>query len=229
MTVRFFVLKTFMSAISLLYKGRGCYVVEMIKVIDRGRNVLGVKSREAVHLDGDWHETFQCWFIELVEDCYYIYLQLRSASKKDFPSMYDITAAGHLLASETVADGVREIKEELGIELNLQQLVFLDAIPNSIVLDSFIDNEVSLVYLYEVKESLTFRFEDEEVEAVVRVKLQDFKSLYYSQVDAASYELYERGQFIASAACLTLEQIVPHEWSYIKKVISKIEAHIKGK
>ena len=79
-------------------------MVEMINVVDKERNIIGVKSRELVHLDGDWHETFQCWFIEPVENSFYIYVQKRSANKKDFPSMYDITAAGHLLAEETVED-----------------------------------------------------------------------------------------------------------------------------
>ena len=119
----------------------------MLTVIDIHQNKLGVKSREAVHRDGDWHETFQCWFIEHFENSYYIYLQLRSASKKEYPLMYDITAAGHLLAGETVEDGVREIKEELGVEVAINELKFLQTIPNSITLPNIIDNEISLVYL----------------------------------------------------------------------------------
>ena len=80
--------------------------------------------------------------------------------------MYDITAAGHLLAGESEEDGVREIQEELGIQVSIGQLTFLDAIPNSIKLPSFIDNEISLVYLYEVKAPLIFNFVDEEVEGL---------------------------------------------------------------
>ena len=57
-------------------------MVEMLTVVDINRNQLGVKSREAVHRDGDWHETFQCWFIEQVENTYYIYVQKRSVKKK---------------------------------------------------------------------------------------------------------------------------------------------------
>ena len=40
---------------------------ERIQVVDRDRNKLMVKERSAVHRDGDWHETFQCWFVEIVK------------------------------------------------------------------------------------------------------------------------------------------------------------------
>ena len=42
--------------------------------------------------------------------------------KKDFPGLFDITAAGHILSTETVADGIREVEEELGIEVDLTKL-----------------------------------------------------------------------------------------------------------
>ena len=201
-------------------------MVEMIKVIDKERNALGLKSREAVHLNGDWHETFQCWFIERVKNSYYIYLQLRSASKKDFPLMYDITAAGHLLAGESEEDGVREIQEELGIQVSIGQLTFLDAIPNSIKLSDFIDNEISLVYLYEVKAPLKFTFVDEEVEGIVRMKLNDFEQLCNSEVNEVTVHCYEGNQFINECKTITSEQLVPHEYNYFKQVILKVKDYI---
>ena len=190
-------------------------MVEMINVVDKDRNIIGVKSRELVHLDGDWHETFQCWFIEQEENSFYIYVQKRSANKKDFPSMYDITAAGHLLAEETVEDGVREIKEELGIEVSIDELTFLQAIPNSITLPNFIDNEISLVYLYEVKEQLAFSFIDEEVEAILRLKLNDFEKLVCKEAEEALCQKYEDGKFRAYET-ISMNQIVPHELNYFK-------------
>ena len=201
----------------------------MLMTIDKNRNPLYVKSREEVHRDGDWHETFQCWFIEQVENTYYIYVQKRSANKKDYPSMYDITAAGHLLVDETVEDGVREIKEELGIDVSMDELTFLQAIPNSITLPNLIDNEISLVYLYEVKKPIRFSFLDEEVEAVMRVKLSDFEKLVYGEVDHVPCQKHEDGEIIDYYITLSMSQMVPHEMNYFKKVMNKINEYVNNK
>ena len=201
----------------------------MINVVDKERNIIGVKSRELVHLDGDWHETFQCWFIEQDENSFYIYVQKRSANKKDFPLMYDITAAGHLLAGETVEDGVREIKEELGIEVSIDELTFLQAIPNSITLPNFIDNEISLVYLYEVKEPLTFSFIDQEVEAIMRLKLNDFEKLVCGEVKEVFCQKYEDGKFSREHKAVSVNQFVPHEANYFKQVVNKIKEYVNNR
>lgn len=93
---------------------------ERIRVFDADRNPIGIASREEVHRIGYWHEVFHCWIISDEAGVSYIYLQLRSEKKKDYPGLFDITAAGHLLANETIRDGVREIKEEIGISLTKQ-------------------------------------------------------------------------------------------------------------
>ena len=204
-------------------------MVEMLTVVDINRNQLGVKSREAVHRDGDWHETFQCWFIEQIENTYYIYVQKRSANKKDYPSMYDITAAGHLLVDETVEDGVREIKEELGIDVSLDELTFLQAIPNTITLPDLVDNEISLVYLYEVKKPIRFSFLDEEVEAVMRVKLRDFEKLVFGEVDQVFCQKHEDGEINGCCITISKSQMVPHEMNYFKKVMNKINEYVNNK
>ena len=142
--------------------------------------------------------------------------------------MYDITAAGHLLAGETVEDGVREIKEELGIEVSIDELTFLQAIPNSITLPNFIDNEISLVYLYEVKEQLAFSFIDEEVEAILRLKLNDFEKLVCKEAEEALCQKYEDGKFRAYET-ISMNQIVPHELNYFKIVVNKIKEYVNNK
>ena len=94
--------------------------IEWIQAVDEKRQPLGIKSREEIHRLGYWHETFHCWFVKKVHNEWMIYFQLRSKEKADYPLLLDITAAGHLLAGETINDGIREIDEELGLAVQLQ-------------------------------------------------------------------------------------------------------------
>src|SRR5690606_34920459 len=116
---------------------------EMLKIFDSDKNHIGIATREEVHRLGHWHEAFHCWFISKEEGGkYYIYLQLRSSKKKDYPNLLDITAAGHLLAHETILDGVREIKEEIGIEVLPNQLELLGSIDYCVEKENLIDREI---------------------------------------------------------------------------------------
>jgi isopentenyldiphosphate isomerase len=83
---------------------------ELLDVFDdRGWHV-GVKRRDAVHRDGDWHLAFHLWVVRPDG----VLLQRRAATKSSWPSFLDASAAGHLLAGEAIQDGVREAEEELG-------------------------------------------------------------------------------------------------------------------
>ena len=200
---------------------------EYITVIDRNRNPLGVKSRSQIHKDGDWHETFQCWFIERIKDEMYIHLQLRSHTKKDFPSLYDITAAGHLLSGETPEDGVREIKEELGVDVSYEDLHYINAIENEISLSQFIDNEIALVYLYEIKKKLLYKFMDQEVEGIIRVKLADFIKLVNEEKSITIYEQYSVDGFTLVNGNIKLNNLAPHKKKYFESVIQGINQYIQ--
>ena len=147
--------------------------MEMLKVFDVHQREIGVASRDEVHRLGYWHETFHCWIVSPGAE--YIYLQLRSKTKKDYPNLLDITAAGHLLADETVKDGVREIKEELGVDVSFEKLIPIGVIGYSMIQENLIDKEFANVFLYESALNWDdFVLQEEEVSGIVRVKFNDF-------------------------------------------------------
>ena len=86
--------------------------MEQLKVFDENYTYLRDESRDKVHREGLWHETFHCWLV----DDKFVYIQKRSAMKKDFPGLFDITAAGHILSTETVKMVFGKWKRNLGIE-----------------------------------------------------------------------------------------------------------------
>src|SRR5690606_31139723 len=121
---------------------------ETLRIFDQHHKHIGETSREAVHTNGHWHETFHCWFVSREDGTDYIYLQIRSEEKKDYPNMLDTTVAGHLLADEALCDGTREIKEELGLNVPYADLVSLGIIEDRIIHEDFIDYEFVNAFLY---------------------------------------------------------------------------------
>jgi isopentenyldiphosphate isomerase len=84
---------------------------ELLDVVDEDGRRIGPKPRGEVHRDGDWHVAFHLWVVSRDG----VLLQRRAHDKASWPGYLDASAAGHLVAGETVADGVREAEEELGV------------------------------------------------------------------------------------------------------------------
>ncbi|PLR95982.1 NUDIX hydrolase [Bacillus sp. T33-2] len=203
---------------------------EQLKIFDENRNQIGVATREEVHRMGYWHEAFHCWFVTKEKDTDYVYLQLRSQTKKDYPGLLDITAAGHILAYETVLDGVREIKEEIGIDVPLDKLVHLGVIDYCVIKEDFIDKELANVFLYKQNQIFDdFTLQLEEVSGIVKVVFNDFADLWYGKkesVNVQGFRLNEDGDKILLKEKFGREKFVPHQVSFYQTVIQKIKENI---
>lgn len=56
-----------------------------------------------------------------------VLLQLRSKDKKSFPGVWDVSVAGHISAGDTPLEAaVREIKEEIGVDIVAEDLTQVD-------------------------------------------------------------------------------------------------------
>ncbi|MGX6443896.1 NUDIX hydrolase [Neobacillus sp. K501] len=200
---------------------------EMLKVFDDERNPIGIATREEVHRLGYWHEAFHCWFVSNEKGINYLYLQLRSDRKKDYPNLLDITAAGHLLADENVYDGVREVKEEIGIEVSADELIPLGVIDYCVTKENFIDKELANVFLYKSKSTFDdFSLQEEEVSGMVKVVLNDFVELWdgrREKVDIQGFEVKEAGTKVVIDGLAGKDKFVPHPITYYETVIQKIK------
>lgn len=200
---------------------------ELIKTFDQERNQIGVASRDEVHRNGYWHETFQCWFIQTENSIDYIYFQIRSDEKKDYPSLLDITAAGHILADETIEDGVREIEEELGIAVSNEDLQLVGIIEDCIINNHILDREFAHVFVYQMKEEpASFTLQKEEVAGIVRAEFKEFYRFCLGEIE----EIKVSGFIIdASEKAATFEKrvtkqnFVPHPETYWTEVAERIK------
>lgn len=199
---------------------------ELLRIFDDQGKEIGTAPRSIVHIEGHWHETFHCWFTERIAGEDFIYFQIRSSVKKDYPNLFDITAAGHLLANEDVFDGLREVKEELGIDIGMEELFSVGTIKASLVSSNFIDKEMCHVYVYNKHVPYEkYNLQIEEVSGIIRTSLDLFEKLWFGEVmelEAEGFTLNPDGQKQPLVLKVVKDQFVPHEDEYINSVIKAI-------
>ncbi|MGN1402406.1 MAG: NUDIX domain-containing protein [Bacillus sp. (in: firmicutes)] len=196
---------------------------ELLRIFDEDGHEAGTATREEVHRNGYWHETFHCWFIQRSRNHTYLYFQLRSGQKKDYPNLLDITAAGHLLAHESVGDGLREVEEETGIQLRFNQLSSLGIIPYKVEKGDFRDYELAHTFLHECTHHLQdFRLQKEEVAGMVLIPLNEFKALWWESKEKAIVSGISADQQ-PLRMLITKDNFVPHEDAYYLRIVEGIQ------
>ncbi len=118
-----------------------------------GRPTGKTVSRDDAHRDGIMHRTAHVWIVREKKGGYDILLQKRSMEKESFPGMYDTSSAGHIPAGEEpLRSALRELKEELGISAEPDQLAFAGTFRIRYEKEFhgrlFRDNEITWVYVY---------------------------------------------------------------------------------
>ncbi|PGK51119.1 hypothetical protein CN918_25355 [Priestia megaterium] len=159
---------------------------EFLDVYDDELKYIGTMSREETHQKGHWHYTFHCWIILPSPDGkYYILFQKRHPAKEVNPGKLSISAAGHILAGETVEDGVREVKEEVGVDIPFSEMKPISEYKIILQNERFYNREISLLY-YTVQQ---LRIEDftpqlSEVSGLFLVSIDRFYELMYGEKDS---------------------------------------------
>ena len=160
---------------------------ELLDIYNEDWMHIGTSSRSEVHRLGLRHRTFHCWLIRRDGSDRYVRFQKRQSSKDTYPGCWDITAAGHLEAGESVMDAMREIEEELGIKPHSSELLPLGSheerstgIAGGV---SFIDHELSEEFaLVWGQPLLSHRLQREEVAGIYEARLDDMIALFEGQL-----------------------------------------------
>lgn len=98
--------------------------MEFIDVLDEKGKKLGiVRNRELIYKNGDWHRTVHVWLLNSKNE---LLIQKRASDKETFPNLWAISIAGHVRSGEEAIDtALREIKEEIGLDVSPNMLTFL--------------------------------------------------------------------------------------------------------
>lgn len=98
---------------------------EYFDVLDCSARKTGeVIARHEAHRTGAWHGAFHCHIFGELNGRGYALFQKRSMAKMIAPGKFDVSVGGHYASGEDVAAaGPREIKEELGINVQFAELL----------------------------------------------------------------------------------------------------------
>ena len=154
--------------------------MEYIDIFDENNNPTGeIKEKTQAHENGDFHRTAHIWFMN---DNKELLLQKRSGTKKSHPNCWDISGAGHIRAGETVIEGaIRELKEELGINANENDLKFISIVKST---KNPKNQEFGYVYLLKCNNKIEeYTFEDNEVSEVKYVYFEDLEKMVADRVE----------------------------------------------
>jgi len=139
---------------------------ELFDVLNEsGRYTGKIETREICHKEGLWHKAVVVFVINSKGQ---VLLQKRSANKKLWPNMWDMTMGGHVLAGEFGFEaGIREAKEELGIELKQNEMIFIGSVISTDIKGDIINKHFNEYYITHKDIDITkLELQEEEVSGV---------------------------------------------------------------
>lgn len=127
---------------------------EMLDVVDDNDNIIGLETRVRVHQEGLLHREIHIWFFTPQGE---IIFQHRAKDKDTYPDKLDATVGGHVdpgMSYEETA--VKECKEETGVDINFDDLLFLTKMSKRTVDEDtgLINNTIRSQYAYLYRDSI---------------------------------------------------------------------------
>lgn len=201
---------------------------EFVDILDdSGRFTGSVRLKSEAHRDGLWHRCFHCWVVYLPDSGEpELLLQRRATVKDTWPGRLDVSVGGHLSAGEDILDGVREMREELGLEASAKDLIPLGEQRVEREIPQGLDREFHGVFLYATKtppEELTLQ--PEEVDSVVLITLKDAER-FSRGLEVGGRELPGGGG--SHAVRISPSETVHGSEEYFRWVVGRVRESVDG-
>lgn len=149
---------------------------ELIDILDSEGNYTGeTKMKSHAHRMGLFHATVHIWLYTKEGQ---VLIQQRGRNKDVYPLLWDVSVAGHVGAGEQIEiSAVREIKEEIGLHVQTEQLIKIGVF-KSIQKhhDNLLDCEFHYTFICELQVSLNqLKKQESEVENLDLIPLVQFE------------------------------------------------------
>lgn len=194
---------------------------EIIDIYDENMKFLGTAEKDEAHAKGLYHKSFHCW---LIDGDGRVMLQRRSASKKNFPNLLDVSAAGHYIAGENGKDGAREIREELGFEPDLSRLTEVCVLLDEYVGPKHTNREFCFVYAYFQNKPLSEYVLSDETDGLALVDLKSLCEVLAGKAKTVSAEYFDKATRKTSTIKVKKDDFIPSATNYYYAALTKVQA-----
>jgi len=152
---------------------------EMLEVVDRDGNVIGLASRSEVH--GDPSRIHRVVHVLVFDRKGRLLLQKRSQNKDIAPGKWDTSVGGHVSPGEDIKDAARrEMEEELGISDCGLTFLYSYLFPGVA--------ETELVHTFSCLHSGPFQYNRDEIDTVEFRDLNEIRSTLGSGLFSQHFE-----------------------------------------
>ena len=151
--------------------------MELLDVVDEENNLTGkVEHREIIHQKGLYHREVGIW---IMNEKGKILIQKRSANKKQAPNKWGITA-GHVDAGqEPIEVAIREVLEEIGLELKKEEIEFLFVTKkHKKFSDTQYNNNFQYIYFARSNKKIEeYEIQEEELSEVKYISIEELEKV----------------------------------------------------
>jgi 8-oxo-dGTP pyrophosphatase MutT (NUDIX family) len=200
---------------------------ELLDVVEPDGTWIGRRTRREVHEQGLWHQVFHCLIVRPDQPARVV-LQQRHRNVRSFAGKLDLSATGHLSAGESPLDGLRELTEELGIEVDPARLVPLGT--RLLVDDGGEGRNRERVHVYLLTDDRpleSFAPDPDDVEALVEVAAADLLAIVADPAAVVTATRWAPGSPAAEVE-VTGADLVPAVDGYWTVLAVMAERHARG-
>ena len=101
---------------------KGVTTMEMVDKLNNKRQPLHKTAERSAKVDGEYRQSVHTWIMNSNGE---FLIQKRTPNKKNFPNMWSQTGGGVDEGETTLQAALRECREELGIDINLNKTELL--------------------------------------------------------------------------------------------------------
>lgn len=165
---------------------------EKIDIYNDKYEHMGTSGKKKAHEKGYWHRVFVCIVVNPRTKTIILQKKVPQRYSFDRPDYIDITVGGHYQAGENIEKGIRELKEEIGIETQFKDLVPIGIRQTACTINpDYIANEFQHMFLLPLDKKLErYKLEEAEVRGLIEFKIQDGIDLLLNRINGIKAKGY---------------------------------------